>query len=761
MPVSHSPSEATAVAASKVTFTSDLTASTLASDSITSPGHRKRSSRSDIIDSTNFPMKRSAPTPAATVIPTEQAAVDLERQRQGQIMMTSYISSAIREKKQGNPIPFKQLITQLTVTEPAPLTPAKMLQWIQAMSQCISLLDKSCSTLIDAMLQINWIVQDDAFVRYYMSFLGNVVSAHGFYVVPVQSMLVKKLTSRYKSPLTENVLLISRERQFDRAHQVLMYVLDLIPTGPTSLFPLLAGEFPHKRESISTHITFVKNILRILDYAPVLRAQILSVVIDRIIQIDVEIQVELEEIENSDTEVVYDVDVANEDDKDEDDDDSDGEDGEDDSDSDSEAAEVTVLNIKEMTQKLDGILFLVFSYLERYVNSCRDLPASNGHPPLPIQELFLELLSIFMKTILQTFKSRHTQFLLFYYISLSHQFSDYFLGALGQQILDKAQPEVARVAAAAYMSSFVARAKYLDVRQIGMVVDMLGGFALETAQQVDTGSLVVPDGERYPVFYATVQALLYIFCFRWKVLVIGGGGGKLQSNKVDFDSAGMIVGSMDGNPGSNSGVSTIRQWHAGLASLQPVVSSRLNPLKICSSNVVKQFARLSNNLDFMYVYPILEQNKTLFMHGRSPSYTMGNGMGTRSDDHYNNNGATLPHELETFFPFDPFRLRQSGPFMRGIYQEWEDDGEDDDEDDEDEEEDYDEYGEEEGEEDQDEGREGRRQQSTSKDDHDEDEDDDEDDGEGELEVNSSIIGMSISPSPAHFLVQGLTKRIVQ
>jgi RNA polymerase I-specific transcription initiation factor RRN3 len=64
------------------------------------------------------------------------------------------------------------------------------------MSQCVSLIDKSCSALIDAMLQVNWVVQDDEFVQYYTSFLGNVVSAHAFYVVPVQSMLVKKLTNR-------------------------------------------------------------------------------------------------------------------------------------------------------------------------------------------------------------------------------------------------------------------------------------------------------------------------------------------------------------------------------------------------------------------------------------------------------------------------------------------------------------------------------------------------------------------------------------
>ncbi|KAF8974886.1 hypothetical protein BGZ46_009641, partial [Entomortierella lignicola] len=647
----------------------------------------------------------------------------------------------------GNPVPYEELIAQLTISKPEPLTPTKLLQWIQAMSQCISLLDKSCSALIEAMLQINWIVQDDVFVQYYMSFLGNVVSAHAFYVVPVQSMLVKKFTTRHRPSTLESESAVSRERQFDRVHQTLKYILDLIPTGPTSLFPLLAAEFPHKRESIAAHIIYVKNIIRVLDYIPVLRTQILSVVIDRIIQIDVEIQVELEELEDSDTEVVYDWDVP-EDLEEEDESDAESEsDDESGSDSDSGAMEVTVLNIKDMTRKLDGMLYLVFSYMKEYIDSCQHLSNENGQPAMPVQELFLVLLSIFMKTILQTFKSRHTQFLLFYCISLSPQFSDYFLGALLQQIMDKSQPQVVRVAAAAYMSSFVARAKYLDVRQVGMVIQMLGGFALETIEQVDTGSNVMPDAERYAVFYAVVQAMLYIFCFRWKVLTIDDD--KTQSNKDDFESAGMLLGSMDGTSESNSRPSTTRQWHSELSSLQRIVTSRLNPLKICSDNVVKQFARISNSLNFMYIYPILEQNKKIYIHGK---YNPSSGAGPDGNGVSNGqpNGGALPHELETFFPFDPYRLPKSAHFMRGIYQEWEDDEEDEDEDEE--EEDYDDEYEEEEEEgegdiDEDEleglgfiGRNGA--QGGSKEDED-----------GELTVNESIMAMSISPSPAHFLVQ--------
>src|SRR5690554_6089015 len=108
---------------------------------------------------------------------------------------------------------------------------------------------------------------------------------------------------------------------------------------------------------------------------------------------------------------------------------------------------------------------------------------------------------------------------------------------------------------------------------------------------------------------------------------------------------------------------------------------------MCSDNVVKQFARLSNTLNFMYIYPILEQNKKIYIPRQTNIGASGTGGrdGSGADNNGLPNGGALPQELETFFPFDPYRLRQSAPFVRTIYQEWEDDEEEDDEEEEDEE----------------------------------------------------------------------------
>jgi len=178
---------------------------------------------------------------------------------------------------------------------------------------------------------------------------------------------------------------------------------------------------------------------------------------------------------------------------------------------------------------------------------------------------------------------------------------------------------------------------------------------------------------------------------------------------------------------------------------------------MCSNNVVKQFARLSNDLNFMYIYPILEQNKKIFIPRLGRHMTSGVLSGTHGADSPTvGSGETMPHELETFFPFDPYRLRQSAPFMERIYQEWENDEEEDEDEDEDEDDDEEEYDEEEyeGQEIEEDDEEdlqfiGRHnaQRQTGEDDDD------------ELFMHKSIMAMSISPSPAHFLVQGMNRNL--
>jgi len=68
-----------------------------------------------------------------------------------------------------------------------------------------------------------------------------------------------------------------------------------------------------------------------------------------------------------------------------------------------------------------------------------------------------------------------------------------------------------------------------------------------------------------------------------------------------------------------------------------------------------QFARVAHATDFIYCYPILEANK-------------------RSADGDPARQTFIPPktntELNTFFPFDPYKLPKSSRYINGVYREW-------------------------------------------------------------------------------------------
>ena len=59
----------------------------------------------------------------------------------------------------------------------------------------VSTLNRSCSGLVHAVLQSDWVTKDESYISVFLRFLGNLVSAQGVYLGDVLRMLVEKLTS--------------------------------------------------------------------------------------------------------------------------------------------------------------------------------------------------------------------------------------------------------------------------------------------------------------------------------------------------------------------------------------------------------------------------------------------------------------------------------------------------------------------------------------------------------------------------------------
>ncbi|KAI9362771.1 RNA polymerase I-specific transcription initiation factor RRN3 [Pilaira anomala] len=612
--------------------------------------------------------------------------VSKEKLTNMKLMMKTFVLGALREKEQGNHSRYNELVEILSKDPSSPDAPStlKLFTWIVVLSQCVSLLDKSCATLVEAALQIDWSFRNRAFVNAYIDFLENLVSAHAFYVVPILNSLAQGF--RYRLHVPEGTT-VTRSKSYERCHEALQCILQLIPTGTNSLFVSLVRFMPHKRFNTAEQAAYIKNILYVSEYVPVLRKQILGIVIDQMVQIDAQIQIELDEMDEDIEFDVYDMNFDNDYDSEDSDEEieEDEDDIEDDVSVDSQASHEdtdrkdSINQIKYMVRKLDAMMHLSFQYFSK----------CSQQATVEVQnEIFYALVDIFDRAVLKTLKSRYTQFLLFYFCSLNvNVYSEHFLEHLIQHITDPMKPNVTRVAAAAYISSYVARAKFLEPSTIQRVILTLSVWCDSYLEQYEP-SLKSLDCTRHDVFYAVIQATMYIFCFRWRDLVVDNELELEEDMEEDMfaEEHRHLT-----QPQTGFGNGATRTWCVGLRNLPRLVMSKFNPLKLCAPAVVRQFAKLARNTHFMYVYPVLEKNREIFVPGLG--------------------GSNLLQTVQTFFPFDPYKLEGSRVFVDNIYFEW----------------------------------------ISEEDEEDDDTDEEDDDSEEEEDVASGMMAMSISPSPTHYL----------
>ena len=215
---------------------------------------------------------------------------------------------------------------------------------------------------------------------------------------------------------------------------------------------------------------------------------------------------------------------------------------------------------------------------------------------------FNALLSIFDRIILRTFKSRYTQFLMFWYTSLDPEFADVFQGMLVERALlgpssmmiqssaeafnesdgrnNGQQGTITRAAAASYIGSLVSRAVFIDAQSTRNVVAVLCEFLKAHLNEVeelirDGSYTIIIGGGQHTVFYAVMQAVFLIFCFRWRDLL-----DSAENAQTDHITHSTGVSRLDEFRLSENS----RKWMPELGVLQRAINSVLNPLRVCDQS---------------------------------------------------------------------------------------------------------------------------------------------------------------------------------
>jgi RNA polymerase I-specific transcription initiation factor RRN3 len=196
--------------------------------------------------------------------------------------MTTYLQLVFKQKSQGVNELYAKLVDAFTKSDV--FSYKQLLEMVRALSLFCTSLDHKVQPLVTAVLSIEWLNQDQTFINAYLHLLQNIVSAQSIYVIPVCHMLIQCIVNGQQkySNIPDAVL-------FQQIHVALRKILVLIPSGPSVLLPLLTQALPHKSAPIELILFYVKSLLHLSSYSPILSNELINLIVHLIVQIDVTI----------------------------------------------------------------------------------------------------------------------------------------------------------------------------------------------------------------------------------------------------------------------------------------------------------------------------------------------------------------------------------------------------------------------------------------------------------------------------------------
>lgn len=386
-----------------------------------------------------------------------------------------------------------------------------------------------------------------------------------------------------------------KNKVLSRVHAALEQISDLVPLAPLRLSPIVVQKMPKSCKMSEPEIVmYVENMLRLESGAigEIVGGTMLPALVDRLIELDVGIgwdgnlqedvkcifELELEEIAEfaDEDENIFNMSTT-------------------------DMLNRNNLQGNKVAEQLDSLIVLIFLHLE----SCQ----SSGR----IAEVFDILLKSFERTVLNAYKSKFTQFVMFYACALDPEGCGVkFAMVLTEMFGSDVNPPITRMSAVAYLASYLSRAKFLSSALVASVIQRLVDWCFSYCMLHD----VDMNPQAHQVFYSGCQAIMYLLCFRMRSL-------------VDVPRLRMQLIKMP---------------------LEPMLKHKLSPLKVCLPSVVEEFLR---------------QAKAARLFMTSESFVFNDLLESDLSKAF---GGT--DRLDMFFPFDPCLLKKSQSYLKPHFVHW-------------------------------------------------------------------------------------------
>ncbi|EFH57897.1 hypothetical protein ARALYDRAFT_321615 [Arabidopsis lyrata subsp. lyrata] len=320
-----------------------------------------------------------------------------------------------------------------------------------------------------------------------LDLIVSLATTSGKYLISCLNMLVSNLRSQPR-------ILNNKEQEvLSRVHAALHKISYLVPLAPSILLPILAQGMPSVDDKDHLVVPYVENLLKLENSSiigKVVGNGILRVVMERLRDLDLKIGWD-DILQDDSTIAMFDMelDLAVEG-------------------TTNEGEEFSVRSLNQngnvVSKSLDDLMVLSFHHLE----FCQDAGR--------LDEVFENLFVSFENLILNTQKTKISQFLMFYACSLDPKSCGVkFASKLLDIFLSSNKHQVTRTNAVAYLASYLARAKFLPT---SFVASMLKRLVDECADYCRTCNDDVRP-EEHQDFYSGCQAILYVLCFRMRSIL--------------------------------------------------------------------------------------------------------------------------------------------------------------------------------------------------------------------------------------------------
>ncbi|VVC30424.1 Hypothetical protein CINCED_3A002920 [Cinara cedri] len=420
--------------------------------------------------------------------------------------------------------------------------------------QCINVLNENLTLFVKVILVLKWMNRSEEVVNEYRAFLLDVCTAHSYHTKFAMDQLVScflhldnAVYGRVNGMPSEE-----EERAYQNVHGTLEALLKVIPLAKDILMKLLQKNYPYKNNNYELQVHYIHNLLCVTKYEPSLRKNIFSLIVKKLVEIDVHIPNEeldrLKSNANVEIEDIFPMDVDDEN---------------------CMKVDPDKLNAENYSRTLDICLKVLYNYIK---TTCFDTEGSLlwGNTKL----LYHDLLGIFENEILPTYNSSHVQYIIYYLLSFKMTLAENFSNWLWKKCCDVSSPITLRQAAAGYLASFLCRAPFVSNSVLKNILSEIALWCNNYINRVDKSVKVVTEEllRGHAVFYSICQALFYIISFRHQDLMDSKRNLKFMEN----------------------------------LSLSKIVTCKLSPLRLCCSTVVNHFAHITKIYQLTYCYAAMD-----------------------------------------------------------------------------------------------------------------------------------------------------------